>query len=76
MGEGASVQWSAIGGGMFRSFALKYNPISYWGVLDVSRDFFFPILVDEDEGVVFGVSGIILVPSFSRMHQFFLFVAD
>ena len=61
---------------MFRPLTLKYNPISHWGVLDVSGDFFFPILVDEDKGVVFGVSGIVLVPSFSRMHQFFFFVAD
>ena len=76
MGEGTSVQWSTIGRGVFRPFALEYNPISHWGVLDVSSDFLFPILVDEDEGVVFGVSGIVLVPSFSRMHKFFFFVAD
>ena len=68
VGKGASMQRSTIGGGVFRPFALEYNPISYWGVLDVSSDFFFPILVDEDEGVVFGVSGIVLVPSFSGMH--------
>ena len=61
---------------MFRSFALEYNPISHWGVLDEASDFFFPIFIDEDEGVVFGVSSIVLVPSFSRMHELLFFVAD
>ena len=76
VGEGTSVQWGAIGGGMFRPLALKYDSISHWGIFDKSSDFLFPILVDEDEGVVFGISGVVLVPSFSRMHQFFFFVAD
>ena len=61
---------------MFRSLALEYNPIAYWGVLDESSNLFFPVLVDEDKGVMFGVSGVVLVPSFSRMHQFFFFVAN
>ena len=61
---------------MFRSLALKYNPISYWGVLDELSNFLFPIFVDEDKRVVLGISGIVLVPSLSRMHQFFFFVTD
>ena len=61
---------------MLCSLALEYDPISYWGVLDESSDFFFPIFVDEDEGVVLGISGIVLMPSFSRMHQFFFFITD
>ena len=61
---------------MFCPFALEYNPISDWGVLDESSDFFFPILIDKDKRVVLGVSSIVLVPSFSGMHKFFFFVAD
>ena len=53
---------------MFRLLALEYNPIFYWGVLDELSDFLFSILVDEDKGVVFGVSSVVFVPSFSRMH--------
>ena len=53
---------------MFRSFALEYNPIAHWGVLDKSSDFLFPIFIDEDEGVVFGVSSIVLMPSFPRVY--------
>ena len=48
--------------------ALEYYPISYWGVLDEAGDLFFPIFVNEDKGVVLGVSGIVLMPSFSRVH--------
>ena len=61
---------------MFCSLALEYNCISYWGVLDESSNFLFPVLVDKDKRVVFGISGIVLVPSFSRMHQFFFFITD
>ena len=61
---------------MLRSLALKYHPISYWGVLDESSDFFFPIFVNEDEWVVLGVSSVILMPSFPRMYEFFFFVAN
>ena len=61
---------------MFRSFALEYDPISHWGVLDKTSDFFLPIFVDEDEQVVLGVSSIVLMPSFPRMHKFFFFVAN
>ena len=68
MGERSGVQWGTISGGVFRSFALEYNPIAHWGVLDETSDFLFPILVDEDEGVVFGVSGIVLMPSFPRVY--------
>ena len=53
---------------MLRPLALEYYPITYWGVLDEAGDFLFPIFVNEDKGVVFGVSGIVLVPSFSRVH--------
>ena len=61
---------------MFRSFTLEYNPISHWGVLDEASNFFFPVFIDEDEGVVLGVSSIVLVPSFPRVHKLFFFVAD
>ena len=53
---------------MFRSFALEYNPISHWGVLDEAGDLLFPIFIDENEGVVLGISGVVFVPSFSRVH--------
>ena len=68
MGKGASVQWSTISRGVFRPLALEYDPVAYWGVLDESSDFLFPVLVDENEGVVFGVSGVVLVPSFPRVY--------
>ena len=68
MGKRSSVQWGTISGGVFRSLTLEYNPIAHWGVLDESGNFLFPILIDKDEGVVFGVSGIVLVPSFSRVY--------
>ena len=61
---------------MLRSLALEYNPISYWGVLDESSNLLLSILIDEDKGVVFGIAGIIFVPSFPRVHQFFFFVTD
>ena len=61
---------------MLRSFALEYDPISHWGVLDEASDLFFPVFIDEDEGVVLGVSSVVLVPSFSRMHELFFFVTD
>ena len=53
---------------MFRSFALEYNSISYWGVLDEASDFFFPVFIDEDKRVVPGVSSVVFVPSLSRVH--------
>ena len=76
MREGSSVQWGTIGGGMLRPLALKHYPITYWGVLDEAGDLLFPIFVNKDEGVVFGVSGIIFMPSFSGVHEFFFFVAN
>ena len=68
MREGSGMQRGTIGGGVFRSFALEYNPISHWGVLDESSNFFLSIFINEDEGVMFGVSSIVFVPSFPRMH--------
>ena len=53
---------------MLRSLALEYYPITYWGVLDEAGDLLFPILIDEDKGVVLGISGIVFVPSFSGVH--------
>ena len=47
MREGSGVQRGAIGGGVFRSFALEYNPISHYE----SSNFFLSIFIDEDEGV-------------------------
>ena len=68
MREGSGVQGSAIGMSMFHTFSLKYYPVSYWEVPDKSSDFLLPILVDKDEGVVFGVLSVVLVPPFSRVH--------
>ena len=53
---------------MLRPFALEYYPIAYWGVLDEVGNLLFPIFVNEDKGVVFGVSGVVLVPSFPRVY--------
>ena len=53
---------------MFCSFSLEHDPISYWKVLDESGNFLFSVLVNEDKGVMFGIFGIVLVPSFPRMH--------
>ena len=53
---------------MLCSFALKYYPIAYWGVLDEAGDLLLSIFIDEDKGVVFGVSGVVFVPSLSRVH--------
>ena len=53
---------------MLRSFALEYYPISHWSVLDETSDFLVSVFVNEDEGVVFGISGVVLVPSFSRVY--------
>ena len=61
---------------MLRSFALEHNPISHWGVFDETSDFFFPIFIDEDEGVMLGVSSIVLIPSFPRMHELLFFITD
>ena len=61
---------------MFRSFALEYNPIAHWGVLDETGDFLFPVLIDEDKGVVLGVSSVVFVPSFPRMYELLFFVTD
>ena len=61
---------------MLRPLALEYYPIAYWGVLDEAGDLLFPIFVDEDKGVVLGISGVVLMPSFSRVHQFFFFVTN
>ena len=76
MGEGSSVQWGTIGGGVLCPLALKYHPITYWGVLDEAGDLLFPIFVNEDKGVVFGVSGVIFIPSFPGVYKLFFFVAD
>ena len=61
---------------MLCSLALEYYPIAYWGVLDKAGDLLFPVLIDEDKGVVLGISGVIFVPSFPRVHQLFFFIAD
>ena len=53
---------------MLRLLALEYYPITYWGVLDEAGDLLFPILVNKDKGVVLGISGIVFVPSFPRVH--------
>ena len=76
MREGSGVQGGTIDGSVFCSFALEHDSISYWGVFDEASDFFFPILIDEDKGVVSGISSIVLVPSFPRMHEFLFFIAD
>ena len=68
MGEGSSMEGGAISGGVLRSLALEYYPIPYWGVLDEAGDLLLPILVDEDEGVMLGISGVIFMPSFSGVH--------
>ena len=53
---------------MLCSFALEYYPVAHWGVLDKAGDLFFSIFIDEDKGVMFGISGIVFIPSFSRVH--------
>ena len=53
---------------MLRPLALEYYPITYWGVLDEVGDLLFPIFINEDEGVVLGISGIVLVLFFPRVH--------
>ena len=53
---------------MLCSLPLEYNSITHWSVLNEVGDFLLSVLIDEDEGVVFGVSGIVLVPPFSRVH--------
>ena len=35
-------------------------------------DFFFSVFVDKDEGVMTGVVGIVLMPSFPRMDDVFV----
>ena len=35
-------------------------------------DFFFPIFIDKDEGIVAGIMSVVFMPSFSRMNEFFI----
>ena len=35
-------------------------------------DFFFPIFIDKDEGVVAGVMSIVFMPPFSRVDDLFI----
>ena len=53
---------------MLRPLALKYYPVTYWGILDEVGNFLFPVFVNEDKGVVLGISGVVFVPSFPRVH--------
>ena len=69
------MQGSAIGEGMFCSLSLEHDPISYWSVLDKLSNFLLPVFIDEDEGVVFGISSIVFMPSFPRIYQLFV-IAD
>ena len=41
-------------------------------VPDEFRDFFLSVLIDENEGVMTRVVGIVLVPSFPRMDDVFV----
>ena len=66
MRERSGVQWGTVSGGVFRSFALEYNPIPHWGVLDEAGDFLFSVLIDEDKWVVFGVSSVTPQPGCSE----------
>ena len=53
---------------MLRPFTLEYHSITYGGVFDETGDLLFPIFVDEDKGVMLGISGVIFIPSFPRVH--------
>ena len=72
MREGVSMQGSAINGSILGASPLEHHSVSHGQVPDVPSNFFFPVLVDKDEGIVLGVARVILEPSFLRMNAFFL----
>ena len=75
MGKGASVERGSISRGELGTFSLQCNTIPDRMVPDEFCDFFLSILIDENEGVMTRVVGIVLMPPFPRMDDIFV-VAD
>ena len=72
MRKGASMERGPIGRGELRPFPLQRDAIFSRMIPDEFRDLFFSIFIDEDEGVMARVVGIVLMPSFPRMDDVFV----
>ena len=73
--KGASVEGGSISRGEFRAFSLQCNTISRGMIPDKFCDFLLSVFVDEDEGIVARVVGVVLMPSFPRVDDIFI-IAD
>ena len=70
--ERTGMERGPISRGKLRSFPLQRNTIPNRMIPDEFRDFFFPIFIDKDKGVVTRVVSIVFMPSFPRMDDIFV----
>ena len=72
MRERTSMERGPIDRGELRLFPLQCNTIPNRMIPDESCNFFFPIFIDKDKGIVAGITSIVFIPPFSRMDEFFI----
>jgi hypothetical protein len=70
------VEGDSIKGGALGPLSLEMHVISYWGVPNVFCDFFLILLINKDEGVVFGVLPVIKHPLPSRVVSLIFVTAN
>ena len=72
----ASVEGDCVEGSVLRSTSLQVHSIADILISDVFCDFLFILFIDEDEGVMFWISRIVLDPILTWMIGLFLAVGD
>ena len=72
MRERMGVKRGPIGRGELRLFPLQRNTIPNGMIPDEFCNFFFPIFIDKDKGVVTRVVSVVFMPSFPRMDDVFV----